>query len=470
MTGRGVHRVLRVARTIADLADREVIVAGDVSAAAALREDGARQALVEMTAPQVAAAADGMLDERAAWLALASVDGVGELTLPRLVAAFGSAGPPSRLRPACPRRASRPSWRGILERRPRADLVAAIREAAHDPGRVERRVAELGAWSLTPFEASFPERLRSIEPMPPVLFGMGDPLVLSDPPGVAVVGTRRPTPFGRVLAARIATAIVERGASIISGLAFGIDGAAHAATLAAGGRTIAVIGGGLAHAGPRAHRHLLRHILETRRRRGRGASTRQHPDARHVPAAQPHHQRSRHRHHGHRGTRTQRRPHHRAPRPRAGPARLRGAGPSRGCGGGGLPRPAARDAGATHRRAGRAARRISSWTRHVPRRTRSGRRHRACRSTRRLRCGRWPRRSARSPSSCWPAPPRPTASCGVTGLSPAVVAGVADLAPAAWLEPAAGPPASAGRTPSASRPGPLRGLVDSAPGPGVTTP
>ena len=207
-------------------------------------------------------AAPGMLDERSAWLALASVDGVGELTLPRLVAAFGSARATLEAAASLPETRFGTILAGILERRPPADLVAAIRAAARDPGRVERRAAELGGWSLTPFEAAFPERLRAIEPMPPVLFGMGDPVVLSDPPGVAVVGTRRPTPFGRVLAARIATAIVERGASIISGLAFGIDGAAHAATLAAGGRTVAVIGGGLAHAGPRAHRHLLRQILE----------------------------------------------------------------------------------------------------------------------------------------------------------------------------------------------------------------
>ena len=214
-----------------------------------------------MTAQRVGVAVDGMLEERAAWLALASVDGVGELTLPRLVAAFGSARATLEAAAGLPETQFGAVLAGILERRPPAGLVAGIGEAARDPGRVESRVAELGGWSLTPFDASFPERLRSIEPMPPVLFGMGDPSVLADPPGVAMVGTRRPTPFGRVLAARIATAIVERGSSIISGLAFGIDGAAHAATLAAGGRTIAVIGGGLAHAGPRAHLQLLRDIL-----------------------------------------------------------------------------------------------------------------------------------------------------------------------------------------------------------------
>jgi DNA processing protein len=214
-----------------------------------------------MTAYPELPSTHGRADERTAWLALASVYGVGELTLSRLVSAFGSA--VATLESAS--RTPEPRWRtvlaGILERRPPAELAAAIREAALDPGRVSRRVAELGGWTLTPFDADFPVRLRGIEPMPPVLFGMGDALILSHPHGVAMVGTRRPTPGGRTLATRIATALADRGASIISGLAFGIDGAAHAATLAAGGRTVAVIGGGLAHAGPRAHGLLLQGII-----------------------------------------------------------------------------------------------------------------------------------------------------------------------------------------------------------------
>ena len=199
--------------------------------------------------------------ERTAWLALASVRGVGEHTLPRLVAAFGSATATLQLAADTTEPRLQALLERILERPLPQELTTAIQEAAADPGHVGRRVAELGGWTLTPFDSAFPERLRGIEPMPPALFGMGDQGVLSDRRSVAVVGTRHPTPIGRTLAASIATALVDHGASVVSGLAFGIDGAAHAATLAAGGRTVAVIGGGLAHAGPRAHRLLLQAIL-----------------------------------------------------------------------------------------------------------------------------------------------------------------------------------------------------------------
>jgi DNA processing protein len=78
---------------------------------------------------------------------------------------------------------------------------------------------------------------------------------------VAVVGTRRPTPAGRLLATRVVHRLVECGATIVSGLAVGIDGAAHAATLEAGGQTVAVIGGGHRHPGVRAHERLRTEII-----------------------------------------------------------------------------------------------------------------------------------------------------------------------------------------------------------------
>jgi DNA processing protein len=78
---------------------------------------------------------------------------------------------------------------------------------------------------------------------------------------VAVVGTRRATSGGRATAARIATALVAADASVVSGLAHGIDGAAHEATLRAGGITVAVIGGGHATLGPPSHRRLGEAII-----------------------------------------------------------------------------------------------------------------------------------------------------------------------------------------------------------------
>jgi DNA processing protein len=78
---------------------------------------------------------------------------------------------------------------------------------------------------------------------------------------VAVVGTRRPTALGRILATRITARLVEAGATVVSGLAVGVDGASHRAALEAGGTTVAVIGSGPDEPGPLPHRQLARAIV-----------------------------------------------------------------------------------------------------------------------------------------------------------------------------------------------------------------
>lgn len=196
------------------------------------------------------------IGERDAWLTLASVSGVGETIFWGLVAAHGGA--------AEALRAVASGWKPRddelrITRPTRAALVAAFRE----PGTVARRVDELGLWTTTPLDSGFPARLRDIDPPPAAVFGWGDRACLAAQRTVAVVGTRRPTLHGRTLAARIATRLAEADAVVVSGLAIGIDGAAHASTVGAGGRTVAVIGGGHAHPGPRAHRALVHAILDT---------------------------------------------------------------------------------------------------------------------------------------------------------------------------------------------------------------
>jgi DNA processing protein len=93
-----------------------------------------------------------------------------------------------------------------------------------------------------------------------VLFLRGDPSALDRPRSVAIVGTRRPTETGRATAGRIADGVAALGATIVSGLALGIDGAAHAAAVRAGTPTVAVIGGGHERLYPSAHRALARAI------------------------------------------------------------------------------------------------------------------------------------------------------------------------------------------------------------------
>lgn len=97
---------------------------------------------------------------------------------------------------------------------------------------------------------------------PPVVFTEGDPEALRLP-AVAIVGTRHHTPYGASVAHRVAWACARAGLVVISGLARGIDTHAHAGALAAGGRTLAVLGHGLAHTAPPSNRGLRERIVRS---------------------------------------------------------------------------------------------------------------------------------------------------------------------------------------------------------------
>ncbi len=112
---------------------------------------------------------------------------------------------------------------------------------------------------LTPADDGFPPLLGEIPDPPPLLYARGDLRALLSPT-VAVVGARRCTRSGADVAAALAGALAARGVTVISGLALGIDTAAHRAALAAG-RTVAVIGSGLATPYPSANRGLTEAIV-----------------------------------------------------------------------------------------------------------------------------------------------------------------------------------------------------------------
>ena len=111
------------------------------------------------------------------------------------------------------------------------------------------------AWCLSPESAAYPERLRALKSPPKHLWVRGT-LAIAEPPAVAIVGTRNATPYGIRVATAIASACARAGVCVVSGLARGIDGAAHQAALAARGRTVAVLGTGIDQYYPKPHRAL----------------------------------------------------------------------------------------------------------------------------------------------------------------------------------------------------------------------
>jgi DNA processing protein len=120
---------------------------------------------------------------------------------------------------------------------------------------------EQGLRITTVLDDDYPLNLRFIWDRPPFLLYRGE-LSRSDAYALAVVGTRNPSEEGVRRASKLATLLVDAGVTVLSGLARGIDTAAHRATLAAGGRTIAVLGSGLERIYPKENTELAEEVAE----------------------------------------------------------------------------------------------------------------------------------------------------------------------------------------------------------------
>ena len=140
--------------------------------------------------------------------------------------------------------------------------------AAADP---ERRAAarqavdgalSLGMGVLAIFDEAYPTSLRHLADPPPVLFLRGRRALLGTP-GVAVVGSRKATARARDVSFQLGRALAEEGIPVVSGLALGVDGAAHRGAVEGRGPTVAVLGTGADRAYPSSHRTLFRRIVET---------------------------------------------------------------------------------------------------------------------------------------------------------------------------------------------------------------
>lgn len=170
------------------------------------------------------------------WLTLRQVAGLGDVGAARLVEASGS------LTAAL------------------ASLTVAQRSSARAHAtEIRQHVADVGARVLPRDHAEYPARALELHDAPVVLFARGT-IASSYAPAVAIVGTRAASRYGLRVTRAIATACARAGVSVVSGLARGIDAAAHEAALAAGGRTVAVLGTGVSIHYPRSHRSLQERI------------------------------------------------------------------------------------------------------------------------------------------------------------------------------------------------------------------
>jgi DNA processing protein len=122
------------------------------------------------------------------------------------------------------------------------------------------KVVEAGARIISLSDPEYPARLKEIYDPPVILFVKGSVEVLVKP-GIAMVGTRHPTPYGSGMAERLSTDLATRGLVIISGLARGIDTASHRGAVAAKGKTVAVLGTGIDVMYPKENTRLTEQIV-----------------------------------------------------------------------------------------------------------------------------------------------------------------------------------------------------------------
>ena len=191
-----------------------------------------------------------LTDSQRQWLTLALVPGVGSTLFIRLLARFG--------RPENALRASESELAEIVGPAV-AQRIRQYREFV-DVEAQERMLRQFGAGLVTMDDPAYPPRLAEIYDPPLVLFIRGE-LLETDQYAVAIVGTRRPSRYGLEMAEKLAADLAVRGVTVVSGMAEGIDAAAHRGALRAGGRTIAVVGSGVDQVFPANHAELMRDII-----------------------------------------------------------------------------------------------------------------------------------------------------------------------------------------------------------------
>ncbi len=187
------------------------------------------------------------------WLALKTVPGVGNLLFLHLVKHFGG-----------PEEVLGASKAELLKAEGVSPRVASAIASHRVPKKVEKDLAlvrDNGYAIVTFADADYPTLLRHIHDPPPVLYVYGR--LRPNSLNIAIVGSRNATPYGRRVTERMGADLAQRGFTVVSGMARGIDSAAHAGALAADGETIAVLGCGLGTIYPSENKTLFHKIASS---------------------------------------------------------------------------------------------------------------------------------------------------------------------------------------------------------------
>jgi DNA processing protein len=185
------------------------------------------------------------------WIALALTEGLGPTRIKKLIEHYGTA---ERVFEATLTELEATGMRAVS-----AQSIAtgkSLELAQEECG----KASEAGARIISLSDPEYPPRLKEIYDPPVILFVKGSAEVLAQP-GIAMVGTRHPTPYGTGMAERLSTDLAARGLVIISGLARGIDTASHRGAVASKGKTIAVLGTGIDVVYPKENTRLTEQIL-----------------------------------------------------------------------------------------------------------------------------------------------------------------------------------------------------------------
>jgi len=190
-------------------------------------------------------------DEAAAWIALRGARGVGDIAAGRVLTRFGDVF-------------------AVLSASETALVAAGLTRAVAQAVRAARpsdaldevaRLTALGGRVVPCTDDEYPALLRQVPDAPLYLIARGERLL--ETPTLAVVGARHATPYGKDAAARFAEELAQAGVTVVSGLARGIDAAAHTGALRGGGHTIAVLGSGIDVIYPPEHADLADQIVRT---------------------------------------------------------------------------------------------------------------------------------------------------------------------------------------------------------------